>query len=146
VWPLPFEAYLARAEAIAAGAVRARRCWRRSVTRLPGSPAAKALAALRADPDRFDLVLTDEIMPEMTGTQLAAEVHESRPELPVMLMTGYGGPIETRGLRAAGIRDVLRKPCRRPTWPKASIGIWFCTVAVTASNTSDFRCSPILAF
>jgi hypothetical protein len=85
-------------------------------------------------------------MPEMTGTQLAAEVHESRPEVPIMLMTGYGGPIETLGLRAAGIRDVLSERGRRPTWPKASPGIWFCTVAVTASNISDFRCNPILAF
>ncbi|MPZ21860.1 MAG: response regulator, partial [Luteitalea sp.] len=41
------------------------------------SPAA--LAAFRADPDRFDLVLTDEIMPEMTGTEFAGTLHKIRP-------------------------------------------------------------------
>ena len=71
---------------------------------------AKALAAFRADPDRFDLVLTDEILPGMTGTQLAAAVHRLRPELPVILMTGHGGEARSNRLRAAGIRGVLQKP------------------------------------
>jgi signal transduction histidine kinase/CheY-like chemotaxis protein len=70
----------------------------------------KALAAFRADPDRFDLVLTDEIMPGITGTQLAGALHRMRPQLPILLMTGHGGPIEARGLRAAGVCEVLRKP------------------------------------
>jgi CheY-like chemotaxis protein len=69
-----------------------------------------ALAAFRADPDRFDLVLTDEVMPEMTGTELATALHEIRPELPVLLMTGRRGLVESRGLGAAGIREVLKKP------------------------------------
>jgi signal transduction histidine kinase len=71
---------------------------------------AAALAAFRADPDRFDLVLTDELMPEMTGTELATALHEIRPELPVLLMTGHRGLVESRGLGAAGIREVLKKP------------------------------------
>ena len=69
-----------------------------------------ALAAFRADPDRFDLVLTDEIMPEMTGTELATALHEIRPDLPIILMTGHGAPVAARGSRAAGIREVLKKP------------------------------------
>ena len=69
-----------------------------------------ALAAFRADPNRFDLVLTDEIMPEMTGTELAIALHEIRPDLPVILMTGYTGSIPSQRLKAAGIRDVLNKP------------------------------------
>jgi signal transduction histidine kinase/ActR/RegA family two-component response regulator len=71
---------------------------------------AAALAAFRADPDRFDLVLTDAIMPQMTGTELAAALHEIRPELPVLLMTGHRGLDESRGLDAGGIREVLKKP------------------------------------
>jgi DNA-binding NtrC family response regulator len=55
--------------------------------------AAEALAAFRADPDRFDLLLTDEIMPGMTGTELAAPLHQSRPALPIILMTGHGGEL-----------------------------------------------------
>lgn len=62
------------------------------------------------EPDRFDLILTDEIMPGMTGTQLASALHRMRPQLPILLMTGHGGPIEARGLRAAGVCEVLRKP------------------------------------
>jgi signal transduction histidine kinase/CheY-like chemotaxis protein len=71
---------------------------------------AAALAAFRADPGRFDLVLTDQIMPEMTGTELAAALHEIRPELPIILMTGHGGRLQAHRLQAAGIREVLRKP------------------------------------
>jgi signal transduction histidine kinase len=71
---------------------------------------AKALAAFRADPDRFDLLLTDEIMPGMTGTQLAAALHRIRPELPIVLMTGHSGQARSHRLRAAGICGVLRKP------------------------------------
>jgi CheY-like chemotaxis protein/two-component sensor histidine kinase len=71
---------------------------------------AAALAAFRADPGRFDGVLTDEIMPEMTGTELAKAVHQARPELPIVLMTGHGGPIEVPPLQSFGIRDVVRKP------------------------------------
>ena len=69
-----------------------------------------ALAAFRADPDRFDLVLTDELMPEMTGTELATALHEIRPDLPIILMTGHGGRVESREARAVGIREVLKKP------------------------------------
>ena len=72
------------------------------------SPAA--LTAFRADPDRFDLVLTDEVMPEMTGTELAVALHEIRPELPILLMTGHRGLVESHKVRAAGIQEVLKKP------------------------------------
>jgi signal transduction histidine kinase/ActR/RegA family two-component response regulator len=69
-----------------------------------------ALAAFHADPQRFDLVLTDEVMPEMTGTELATALHQIRPDLPIVLMTGYVGPVQSRALATAGIREVLKKP------------------------------------
>ena len=69
-----------------------------------------ALAAFHADPDRFDLVLTDEIMPGMTGTELAFALHEIRPDVPVILMTGYGGELRLDRQQAAGIGEVLTKP------------------------------------
>ena len=72
--------------------------------------APRALAAFREDPGRFDLALTDEVMPEMTGTRLAAELRRLRPDLPVVLMTGYAGAVPPGRLRAAGVREVLRKP------------------------------------
>jgi CheY-like chemotaxis protein len=72
--------------------------------------AGAALAAFRADPARFDLVLTDEVMPGMTGTQLARALNGLRPELPIVLVSGYAGPVRPEQLRAAGIRELLRKP------------------------------------
>jgi signal transduction histidine kinase/ActR/RegA family two-component response regulator len=71
---------------------------------------SKALAAVRTDPGRFDLVLTDEVMPGMTGTQLAVALHAIRPELPIILMSGHGGRGRSHQVRAAGICDVLKKP------------------------------------
>jgi CheY-like chemotaxis protein len=69
-----------------------------------------ALGAFRADPHRFDLVLTDEVMPAMTGTELARAMHQLRPDLPIVLMTGYAGPVPTDRIRDSGIREVVRKP------------------------------------
>jgi signal transduction histidine kinase/ActR/RegA family two-component response regulator len=74
------------------------------------SSAEAALTAVRADPHRFDLVLTDQVMPGMTGTELATAVHAVRPDLPIVLMTGYIGPAASERLRGSGIREVLRKP------------------------------------
>jgi signal transduction histidine kinase/CheY-like chemotaxis protein len=71
---------------------------------------AAAVRAFRAAPDRFDLVLTDEVMPEMTGTELAGTLHEIRPRLPVILMTGGGRSLDPHRLRDAGIREVVKKP------------------------------------
>jgi signal transduction histidine kinase/CheY-like chemotaxis protein len=69
-----------------------------------------ALGAFRADPHRFDLVLTDEVMPTMTGTELARAMHQLRPDLPIVLMTGYAGPVPIDRIHDSGIREVVRKP------------------------------------
>jgi signal transduction histidine kinase/ActR/RegA family two-component response regulator len=70
----------------------------------------QALSAFRADPERFDLLLTDEIMPDVSGTDLATAAHRIRPEMPIILVTGHGGPVRADRLQAAGIRELLRKP------------------------------------
>src|SRR5216684_9215289 len=72
-----------------------------------------ALLAFRAEPQRFDLVLTDESMPDMSGVELAREVRRVRPELPIVLMSGYSGAQLTERARAAGAGEVLRKPLVR---------------------------------
>ena len=69
-----------------------------------------ALAAFRVDPGRFDLLLTDEVMPEITGIELADTCHQIRPDLPILLMTGDIRPLRPERIRAAGIREILRKP------------------------------------
>ncbi len=70
----------------------------------------RALEAFRADPRRFDLLLADYVMPEMTGAELAAAVHAIRADLPILLATGYGAPVGWDRLRAAGVRELLKKP------------------------------------
>ncbi len=76
------------------------------------SSSRAALEAFRADPKRFDAVVSDEVMPELTGTQLVVELRKLRPGIPVVIATGFGGPgFETRAL-AAGVNRVLRKPYR----------------------------------
>ena len=72
-----------------------------------------ALQAFHAEPKRFDLVLTDETMPDLTGTELAREIRQLRPEISIILMSGYGGTQLSERARAAGVIDVLRKPLIR---------------------------------
>jgi DNA-binding NtrC family response regulator len=52
-------------------------------------------------------VLADEIMPGMTGTQLAAALHAIRPDLPILLMTGYSGPVRSA---RPDVCEILKKP------------------------------------
>jgi CheY-like chemotaxis protein len=72
-----------------------------------------ALQAFRAEPNRFDLVLTDETMPDLTGTELAREIRQLRPEISIILMSGYGGTQLSERAQAVGVTDVLRKPLIR---------------------------------
>ncbi len=69
-----------------------------------------AVAMVRADPQRFALVLTDQTMPGMTGLILADELRKIRPELPVLLMSGYSLSLTRERVEAAGIRKLLLKP------------------------------------
>ena len=71
---------------------------------------AAALRAFLAQPQRFDVILTDEAMPELTGTDLAREIRRVRPDVPIILMSGYGGTQLTARAAASGVSEVLRKP------------------------------------
>ncbi|HZZ94182.1 MAG TPA: ATP-binding protein [Usitatibacter sp.] len=72
----------------------------------------EALEAARANPRRFDAVVSDEVMPEMTGTQMSIELRKLNPALPIVIASGYGGAgFETRAL-SAGVNRVLKKPYR----------------------------------
>ncbi len=70
----------------------------------------EALAAFRADPDGFDLVLTDLDMPKLSGLELAAELIKTRPQLPIVLTTGVKQPFEPEATTSLGIRALLLKP------------------------------------
>jgi len=70
--------------------------------------AATALQQFQAN--RFDLVLTDKAMPDMSGEQLAVAIHEHGPGVPVILMTGFGDLMKAAGEKPPHIRAILSKP------------------------------------
>jgi CheY-like chemotaxis protein len=68
----------------------------------------EALEIFRRAPDRFDLVITDQTMPGMTGLLLAKEIHRIRSEVPILLCSGFGEAVqETEG---TGVRGIIPKP------------------------------------
>jgi PAS domain S-box-containing protein len=69
-----------------------------------------ALEMVRSDPYRFALAVTDQTMPSMTGLLLATEFRQIRPEMPVIMMTGYTAPRMSERVAAAGIYKLLLKP------------------------------------
>ena len=77
------------------------------------SSSVAALASFENNPDQFDAVLSDEIMPGLTGTQMTSRMHASRPDLPVLIITAYGGPGFELRAQQAGATQVLRKPYQR---------------------------------
>ncbi len=70
----------------------------------------EALETFRSEPDRFDLVITDQTMPKMTGIELARELMTIRPEIPVILCSGFSQTVTTDKAKAAGIREFIKKP------------------------------------
>lgn len=72
-----------------------------------------ALTRIENSPRSFDLVITDLSMPGMTGLQLASNIYNLRPDLPIILVTGYADSIEEDNLSDFGIRDLLYKPVRK---------------------------------
>jgi CheY-like chemotaxis protein len=69
----------------------------------------EALETFRANPQAYDLLVTDDTMPKMTGSILAGEILRIRPDLPVLMVSG--GDRAAPGMpRPAGVRRVLRKP------------------------------------
>jgi CheY-like chemotaxis protein len=70
----------------------------------------EALALVRLDPSRFDLIITDQTMPDMTGIELAREVLRIRPDIPVILCTGFSHSANKGSARAAGVKSFAMKP------------------------------------
>ena len=70
----------------------------------------EALETFRANPDRFDLIITDFTMPNMTGMELAKELLKLRSDIPIILCTGYSEYINEAKAKASGIRVFLTKP------------------------------------
>jgi PAS domain S-box-containing protein len=82
--------------------------WGLEVTSFPEGAAARD--AVAAAPAAFDVVITDQTMPQLTGLELAREISRLSPGLPVILYTGYGEDLSPEDLRAAGVAHLVRKP------------------------------------
>jgi PAS domain S-box-containing protein len=72
-----------------------------------------ALADLRQRPNHWDLVITDQLMPSMKGTKLAAEIWKLRPDLPIILATGFAGNLDETAIHHVGFAGLLQKPFTR---------------------------------
>jgi PAS domain S-box-containing protein len=70
----------------------------------------EALALFRTAPERFDLVISDMAMPQMTGDTLAREIMRIRPDIPIILCTGYSDQISQEQAKDKGIHGLLYKP------------------------------------
>lgn len=70
----------------------------------------EALELFKADPDRFDLVITDQEMPNKSGAVLAIDLMLVRPDIPIIICSGFTGRISEERAKTLGIREVAYKP------------------------------------
>ena len=72
--------------------------------------AGAALAAFNAEPQSFDLVLSDMSMPGMSGIDFATSVLQSKPDALVVILSGYMDPKDMERAEACGVHECIRKP------------------------------------
>ena len=72
--------------------------------------AQAALAVYLKAPENYDLILTDQTMPDMTGDEMARQMIAKRPELPIIVCTGFSQKLTQTMAQEIGIRKVLKKP------------------------------------
>lgn len=70
----------------------------------------EGLATFQNAPDEFDIVITDQTMPDMTGADLARQMMQIRPDVPIILCTGYSNLIDEDSAKALGIKEFVLKP------------------------------------
>ena len=79
----------------------------------------EALEVFRQNPDDFDLVVTDLTMPNLTGLQLINEVRKLKPQIPIILCTGFSESVTRQQIETLGIQDFLLKPVTKNSLAKA---------------------------
>ncbi len=70
----------------------------------------EALALFKSKPAAFDLVITDQVMPNMSGTELCEKMVGMQPNLPVILLTGFSQQLQSEKIKKIGIREFIMKP------------------------------------
>ena len=73
----------------------------------------EALNLFKKDPQRYDLIITDLTMPHLTGDRLASEVIAIRPDMPVIIATGYADAVDSEKVKQSGIKGFIPKPCQK---------------------------------
>ncbi len=73
----------------------------------------KALQLFEESPDGFDLLIVDQVMPNVTGTELAKKALSIRPDVNVLLVASHEGAVSKEEAREAGVKEVLAKPLTR---------------------------------
>jgi signal transduction histidine kinase/ActR/RegA family two-component response regulator len=76
------------------------------------SNSTSALEEFKKEPDRYSLLVTDQSMPDISGTELAAMMKEIRPELKVIIITGYSENLSDEILFQSGVSEVILKPMK----------------------------------
>ena len=71
----------------------------------------KALRLFQEAPEKYDLILADQTMPHLTGSELCIEVKKVNPDIPVVIITGTAN-MDFEILREAGVKEVILKPVR----------------------------------
>jgi len=79
-------------------------------TVIPKVDSREALSAFKKESNKFDLVITDQTMPHMTGVDLAKELISIRPDIPIVLCTGFSEKVNADSAKTMGIRAFLMKP------------------------------------
>jgi PAS domain S-box-containing protein len=80
---------------------------------------SEALNLFEKEPHAWDIVVTDQTMPKLTGVALATRILERRPELPIIIATGYSEELDLERAQALGMRGFLQKPYNRQALARA---------------------------
>jgi CheY-like chemotaxis protein len=70
----------------------------------------EALAAFEEQPEQFDVVITDQTMPGLTGIDLVRRMLQIRPDIPIILCTGYSNLVNEEQAKAIGVKGFIMKP------------------------------------
>jgi PAS domain S-box-containing protein len=104
--------------------------------------ARESLQWCRRDPAQFDLVITDLTMPEMTGLEVARQLRDLRPDLPVILASGFSADLDRETLAAAGVCELLEKPISRITLANVIHRVLASRANCTATGGDPVPCAP----
>ncbi|MCP3892781.1 MAG: response regulator [Desulfobulbaceae bacterium] len=70
----------------------------------------EALNVFKTDPENYDLIITDQVMPELSGEKLVHEVRKIKPDIPITLCTGYSSQMNEKKAMILGINKFVYKP------------------------------------